>query len=502
MASQALYGHCPPPFLQETLFPSAGGFIGGRYCQPIPIGGSNYSCCLPCPLSDWRYGDDVVPKVEIASWISVAILPLCIFLLISYAVLSAKWTHRHYLSICFTLGICCMEIAFIIPLGAKPDQCHNAITPNDMYSDLSCAFSGSFLLFGGWLVIMWSFIRTVAFHLQVCWEVVLGPKFMWGAFLCGFGIPGAMITVMLILTGVSFRFGEICHINVQNGVQDYWAPIMAFAVASLVLQVTTMAYCIHIYVRSLFDNSNNNSSTNNSSGLPSYNASVRTVTARQAYRRIRRVLQLQWRGVALVLIIIGNVFFFAIVFIKLDNAVEPNATNFAIAEPWLTCLALSGGDKTFCQSMASEIGPNEATLLAVVILLSLVGIWNFVLYARPSMFAGWMDLFRRKFTRRNEFISTDARKRYEDSKGFEMLTGPGTKTPETFMRSPTPQMASRSQMASPSPTFDRTVQFGRGSEARYIRPSLSFSGPRPPSSSQGGRDWDPQTTFAAAGYTH
>lgn len=443
---------------------------------------------------------DVVPKVEIASWISVAVLPLCIFLLVSYAVLPVKWTHRHYLSICFTLGICCMEIAFIIPLGAKPNQCHNAITPNDMYSDLSCAFSGSLLLFGGWMVIMWSFIRTVAFHLQVCWEVVLGPKFMWGAFLCGFGIPGAMITIMLIFTGVSFRFGEICHINVQNGVQDYWAPIMSFAVAALVLQVTTMAYCIHVYVRSLFDNSNNNSSTNNSSGLPSYNASVRTVTARQAYRRIRRVLQLQWRGVALVLIIIGNVFFFAIVFINLDNAVEPNATNMAIAEPWLYCLVILEGDKKACQSKASAIGPSKSTLLAVVILLSLVGIWNFVLYARPSMFAGWLDLFRRSFTRQNEFISTDARKRYEDSKGFEMLTGPGTKTPETFMRSPTPEMASRSPMASPSPTFDRTVQFGRGSEARYVRPSLSFSGPRPPSSSQGGRDWDPQSTFAAAGY--
>lgn len=48
------------------------------------------------------------------------------------------------------------QIAFIIPLGAKPQQCYNDITPNDMYSNLSCAFSGSFLLFGGWLVIMWS----------------------------------------------------------------------------------------------------------------------------------------------------------------------------------------------------------------------------------------------------------------------------------------------------------------------------------------------------------
>jgi hypothetical protein len=41
---------------------------------------------------------------------------------------------------------------------------------------------------------------------------------------------------------------------------------------------------------------------------------------------------------------------------------------------------------------------------------------------------------------------------------------------------------------------DRNVHFGQ--EARYVRPSMSFSGPRPPSESAGGRDWDPSTTFA------
>ncbi|CAI7657117.1 unnamed protein product [Penicillium bialowiezense] len=490
----ALTGHCPSPFLQETLFPTIGGFIDGRYCEKVTMGNSTYSCCLPCPLAEWRYDTDLHSKIDVASWISVAILPLCIFLLVSYAVLPVKWTHRHYLSICFTLGICCMELAFIIPLGAKPEQCHNAITPNDMHSDLSCAFSGSLLLFGGWMVVIWSFIRTIAFHLQVCWEVVLGPKFMWLAFLCGFGIPAVGLTVMLVLTGVSFRFGEICHINVTNALYDYWIPMMIFSAAALFLQVSTMIYCTHIYVRSLFDKS---TSTTGSSGLPSYTASIRTVTARQAYRRVRRVLQLQWRGVALVSIIIANVIFFAVVFIELDNAVAPTADNVKQATPWLACLATTGGDTEGCRKYAAAIGPNEATLLAVVILLSLVGFWNFILFARPSMFAGWMDLFGRGVRRRNEFVSADANSRFVDSKGFEMLTST-LKSPDAYMRSPSPeQMAQdRSPFTSPSPTFDRNVHLGQ--DARYTRPSMSFSGPRPPSSSQGAREWDPSSTFAPA----
>ncbi|CEJ62159.1 hypothetical protein PMG11_10667 [Penicillium brasilianum] len=509
-------GYCPGPFLQESLFPAKGGFLDGRFCEPIPgIGpnGTTIACCLPCPLADWRYADNTAKRVGVASWISVAILPLCIFLLVSYAVLPVKWTNRHYLSICFTLGICCMEIAFIIPLGAKPQQCYNAITPNDMYSDLSCAFSGSLLLFGGWLVVMWSFIRTLAFHLQVCWEFVLGPKFMWGAFLAGFGIPAVGMTVMLILTGVSFRFGQMCHINIKHGSQDYWYPLIAFSAAALVLQLATMAYCMHIYVRSLFDKSA--STTENSSGLPSYTSSVRTVTARQAYRRVRRVLQLQWRGIALVLIIIGNVIFFAVVFIKLDRDTNLTEANLAKASNWLTCLAVGEG-KEACKKYASAMGPNEATLLAVVYLLSLVGFWNFILFARPSMFAGWLDICRRGFSAPREFVSADAHRNL-DNKGFEMLTtSGGGKTPEPYnynMRSPSPSRMMRSasprqMMRSPSPTHtfsgrrspmaasptsERNVHFGH-QEARYTRPSMSFSGPRPPTSP--GRDWDASATFA------
>lgn len=48
------------------------------------------------------------------------------------------------------------QIAFIIPLGVKPEQCYNHITPNDMHTDLSCAWTGALLLFGGWVCVTFS----------------------------------------------------------------------------------------------------------------------------------------------------------------------------------------------------------------------------------------------------------------------------------------------------------------------------------------------------------
>lgn len=388
-----------------------------------------------------------------------------------------------------------MQIAFIIPLGAKPKQCYNEITPNDMHSSLSCAFSGALLLFGGWMVVVWSFLRAVAFHLQVCWEVILGPKFKMGALIFGWVVPAVGITVMMIYTGVSFRFGTICHINIDYSLQDYWIPIIAFAVAALILQMVTMGYCIHVYVKSLFETSG---STTNSSGLPSYSASVRTVSARQAYRRIKRVLQLQWRGVSLVLIIIANVIFFAVTFINLDNDLKPTPENMEKAIPWIICLVANQGDRQKCDSEAAKIRPNEGLLLAVLILLSMVGFWNFVLFARLSIFRGWVEFFRDRFgvgEGRLEFVSADARARLGDTRSYEMLnsTGlPSFKSPEPMVRSPSP--ARMAGTKSPD-----SGHYGR--DARYVRPSMSFSGPRAPSAhGREPRDWDPKTTFAPAVY--
>ena len=49
-------------------------------------------------------------RTEIANWINVAAFVAVMFLLISYAVLPVKWTHRHYLSICLVIGVVCMEV--------------------------------------------------------------------------------------------------------------------------------------------------------------------------------------------------------------------------------------------------------------------------------------------------------------------------------------------------------------------------------------------------------
>ncbi len=229
-----------------------------------------------------------------------------------------------------------------------------------------CAISGAFLMFGGWAVIVWVFCRALSLHLQICWEVSPGDKFFYGALAFGWIIPAVGLALTLSLTGVSFRFGNVCHINHKDALQDFWGPLLAFAALAMVLQFITIGYCIQVYVRSLLDDK---TTTNTSSQAPTYSGSMRTLSARQAFRRVKRVIELQWRGASLVVVIIAEVVFFSVVFVSMDNSSQVNQELIHNATPWITCLATTNGDKNQCLPLAKDLVKSEGVVLAVLIIL-------------------------------------------------------------------------------------------------------------------------------------
>lgn len=235
-----------------------------------------------------------------------------------------------------------------------------------MQSSGVCAISGAFLLFGGWAVVTWVFCRALALHVQICWEVVPGQNFFYSALAFGWLVPAAGLALTLSLTGVSFRFGNVCHINHKDALQDFWGPLLGFAALAMVLQFITIGYCIHVYFKSLFDDG---ATTNTSSQAPTYSGSVRTLSARQTYRRVKRVVESQWRGASIVLVIIGEVVFFSVVFVSMDNSTQVNEHLLQKATPWLDCLVLAQGDKNQCLSYAKGLVKSEGVVLAVLIIL-------------------------------------------------------------------------------------------------------------------------------------
>ena len=355
-----------------------------------------------------------------------------------------------------------------------------------------------------------------------------GKKFFWSSVAAGWGLPGLFIAIALPITRTSYRFGATCHINHPEALQDYWGPLLAFAALSTLIQLTTFFYCMKVYLKSLFSDSTINSTSQvSSNGLPSYNSrpgSVKTVTAGQAYRRVKKVIALQWRGTVIVLIIIINVVFLAVVFVQMDNTVTAAMQDLSRAEPWLLCLVLNGGDKTPCLEKVQEahLATKEATVMAVLIVLSLNGIWTLLFLGRGSMIKGWIELIRRPFTTRTDFVSVDAR-RYSamsgapsSAKHYEMITSPSTRPPSKPISLASTMPLKPEAAALGSPGFERDGRSRDGlsplpqspvsptseyrendyfskethvsnppsfaaKEAEYRSPKLSFSTPRPPS---------------------
>lgn len=276
-----------------------------------------------------------------------------------YDLLSSKLAWRKKLT------VVALQLGFVVPLAAQPEECFDSITPHSMQSSSVCAASGTLLILGGWAGVMWAFLRAVSLHLQICWQVVVGRNFMWFSQAVGWGIPILGVVLAIVFSGFSFRFGSTCHINHKNSLADLWIPLLVFAGMTLILQFATFGYCIKVYLASLADNT---ASTENS-GLPSYTNSIRTMTPKQAYRRVRRVIELQWRGIAIVLIIITDVVFFSIVFVFQDNTVETVRRHPEHALGWIGCLIANGGDKVPCLPQAGSLVVNIRTVGAVLFLL-------------------------------------------------------------------------------------------------------------------------------------
>lgn len=310
------------------------------------------------------------------------------------------------------------------------------------------------------------------------------------------GIPLLGITLALVFSGVSFRFGATCHINHPNSLALLWIPLLVFAAATVVITFATFGYCVKVYLASLSDNSD---STTEGSGLPTYNKSLRVMSPRQAYRRVRRVVALQWRGIAIVLIIIADVIFFSIVFVFQDHIVLSVTRDPEVARTWIECLIGFAGDKNQCLDQAKSMVVNEATVSAVLLLLAvstppmlepvlvdkltgcaqLNGIWLLFLLGRWSMLSGWSELAHSIANhRKKEFVSVDAR--YEVKKG--------SRTYEMLSRDSSAVVSPLSPAKSPPPGRETPDYFERKAQD-YQAPMRSCSSPQPPRQ----LSWDPHT---------
>lgn len=499
--SSPLRGRCPAPFFDESKF-GFGGAVEARFCAPIPQLGEGLACCLPCPSTDYLYPQSFKKWYRAAEALNLAGLVCMVFLLVSFVVLPPEQTRRHYLSYCLIIAAIFLALGFVVPFGTRPEQCYDEITPNDMYTSLTCAFSGAFIIAGGMSIAVWIFIRALSMHLQICWDVMPGKRFFYWAQGLGWTVAAAFFTATITVTGVSFRFGDVCHVNAAHSLADFWGPLLAIAGAATLVQLGTFAYCIKVYLQSMWND--DQTETQSSMGLPSYTTSVKTRSPRAIYRRVRKVVYLQWRGITIVVFILVDVIFFSVIFIWLNSITSHAADDLELAMPFLLCLLSNPIAHEKCTPLAEKLFVNMSTVIAILIMLSLAGLQVFILLARASMFTGWLDLVRYKFGSKREFVSLDAHKYAVGTHQFEL----SQVTPNIAAYPEVPQSAVTSPISpKEKDDFDpyrRSMtgtpdHFNKEYTRDYQTPNLSFSTPRAPSQAVTHGEWDPRATHARGG---
>jgi hypothetical protein len=256
-------------------------------------------------------------------------------------------------------------------------------------------------------------------------------------------------------------------------------------------------YCIKVYIRNMF--SDDKTDTQSSAGLPSYTTSLRNRSARAVYRRVRKVLWLQWRGITVVIFILVDVIFFSVVFVWLNALTSHAKDNVKDIVPFLLCLMNSPTDPDPCFPLGQDLAINESTVIAILMMLSIAGIQVFVLLARGSMFLGWYEFFKSKFSKNREFVSLDARNlaehNHNHNQNYELkhMDNECLRSPESALTSP-PEIAGYGGFRSDTPDY-----FSKETQREYKSPTLSFSTPRPHSRTPTQVDWDPRATHARGG---
>lgn len=162
--------------------------------------------------------------------------------------------------------------------------------------------------------------------------------------------------------------------------------MIAFSGLAFLVQCATSGYCLWIYARNLWEaqspgpsvgTARLGSSVTTASQVPTAprnrlssgsNRSARawSMARMQAWKRVRKVIYLQWRSITLSFLVIVMAIYFATVFVTLNEAVAHGRMEYEDdkVQAWAVCLVSSNGDKDKCLSLAKELGLNEATVIA------------------------------------------------------------------------------------------------------------------------------------------
>lgn len=203
---------------------------------------------------------------------------------------------------------------------------------------------------------------------------------MWVAHGLGWGLPALFLAVSLPITGVSYRLISTCSPNPHVSFVTWFGWLIAFALLGALIQFGTTAFCLIVYARSLFvqgSGGSPNATKSSISSNPSTPSSPRKGptqigTKNLAWRRVQKVLSLQWRSILLSSTVIFIAAYSGIVYVVMTRTAQqdanPKQTDRILN--WSDCLVYHEGDKDKCLHLARPLRLGAGQVVAALTMAS------------------------------------------------------------------------------------------------------------------------------------
>ena len=198
-------------------------------------------------------------------------------------------------------------------------------------------------------------------------------------------IPTMFIGITIAISGFSYRIGRTCTLNHENGTLAFWGWILCFACTGLAIILFTAVHCFIIYVRSGRSGLHNDNVESTGVGrakraslLHRFHYAIRGglyfdrnavsgTEAKEQWVTIQQVLVLEWRNVALSVILAIQLIFFSTIYWKEDAKIA-YAPGHSRMEAFAECLVEKGGYRRPCVKQVEGILLPRSTVLTGMVI--------------------------------------------------------------------------------------------------------------------------------------
>ncbi|KAI7856268.1 hypothetical protein BDC45DRAFT_63582 [Circinella umbellata] len=370
---------CPAPFIKDPEAKTGtNDSTNPTYCR--------FGCCMPCPAQDLFFNEGWTTHGFLATNIVRFISAVVSFILvISYLVLPDKRRHPSLLILNFSLAIFLFSMVVFFSIGdTKRLQCADAINPSDQDNNPLCAAQGAILIFASLATVLWCSALIVNLHVHTVWNSnFFTDKYIYLSIFC-WGIPTAFMAVCLGMHKVKFEFANLCLVSVDRIFDLFFYPMAAIVCPAFLLHIVTFLYIARVAMKE--------SQESDLSQSLSVNSMNRNQMAARKHKHVLTAVKIQWRALLLAIVALATVLFYWIFYFtqipRMSSLTKDDDTIF----DWLSCMMNPDNTQDSCTHVISNHMPPFGLMITAEALVSLIGVWIFLIFGKRSLWREWNDL--------------------------------------------------------------------------------------------------------------